>query len=180
MPLLKSSRGVTKLDQNLALYWRSDVVKDDNAVYIYSAALPNVTENLLADKLLAQMLDAFCDVKDLSTDGQPILEQFAQMHCTKEQKPNDKVERLHQRLNEVKDKMAENVNAVVSNGNDLLICEEKAANLELASKDFEQKSTQVKRAMCWQKYRLYIGTTIIVIVILLVLIVPIALSFSKK
>ena len=50
------------------------------------------------------------------------------------------------------------------------------------SKTFKKNAKQLKKAMCWRKYRLYIFggiiCAIIIIAILLIIIIPIAIKFS--
>lgn len=88
----------------------------------------------------------------------------------------DKVKDVQCALDNVKDKMRENVDQVLINSEKLETVEVKARDVENGAKEFHDMTVEVRRQFCWKKHKLNILMGSIVVALLIILIVAVIYS----
>jgi hypothetical protein len=73
--------------------------------------------------------------------------------------------------------MTDNLAKALARGEKLEVMEQKSENIKGSAAAFQRDASNLKRAMCWQKYKWYILIGIVVIVVILIIII-IAVSVS--
>ena len=88
----------------------------------------------------------------------------------------DSLQEVKLQLDKTKDVMHENFEKVIKRGDDLVVLEEKADDLEKQSVIFERKSAKLK---CMEKMKLYRNNIIIAFIVILILVI-IIVSITKS
>jgi len=82
----------------------------------------------------------------------------------------DKIRKVHQKIDEVKDIMVTNNERVLERGERIELLVDKTEELNKESLNFKKKSTQLKRAMWWKNVKLMVILGIIILVIIYVIV----------
>jgi len=82
----------------------------------------------------------------------------------------DKIRKVHQKIDEVKDIMVTNIERVLERGERIELLVDKTEELNKESLNFKKKSTQLKRAMWWKNVKLMVILGIIILVIIYVIV----------
>ncbi|MCH0628950.1 hypothetical protein JNB11_03100 [Kocuria palustris] len=75
--------------------------------------------------------------------------------------------------------MRDNINKVAERGERLDSIENKTDNLAISAQGFRRGANRVRKDMWWKDFKMRICLIVGVIIVLVVIIVPIAVSFSK-
>lgn len=85
---------------------------------------------------------------------------------------NSKIADIKANLTNAQEKMTQNLTMAFARGEQLNIMEQKAENIKDSAQTFHREATNVRRKMCFQKWRWYIlGAAIVIIVILVIILV---------
>ena len=83
-----------------------------------------------------------------------------------------KLAQAKQNLAETQEQMAQNLTMAFLRHEQLNIMEEKAENIKDSAQTFQRNATDIRRKMCFQKYRWYfVGSLVAIIVIFLIIVV---------
>ncbi|ELP89235.1 vesicle-associated membrane protein, putative [Entamoeba invadens IP1] len=97
---------------------------------------------------------------------------------------NEKIKAIYKDVKETQDVMADNIDKMTANLDQAEELEDKTNDMVDKANTFKKQSHQLKKAMCWRKWKLYIigGSiaAIVIIVILIVIIVPIVNAVKKN
>ena len=96
---------------------------------------------------------------------------------------NDTTKKLNEakrNLAATEEKMNENIAKAFTRGDQLEEMEKKAENIKDSAQTFEHEATQLKRAMCCQKWRWYMLGAFAVLIVILILVVIICGGFTFR
>ena len=93
---------------------------------------------------------------------------------------NAKLAQAKQNLEETQNKMTQNLTMAFARGEQLNIMEQKAENIKTSAQTFHREATNVRRKMCFQKWRWYILGAAIVAVVIFIIVVIACGGFSFK
>lgn len=84
-------------------------------------------------------------------------------------------------LQDTQDKMTQNLTMAFMRGEQLNIMEQKAENIKDSAQTFHREATNVRRKMCFQKWRWYfLGAAIVLVVIFIIIVIACGgFTFSK-
>jgi len=186
--------GLDGIDHERYIHWMGNAITPVDAAIssplvepktlLYVAVVKSVND-VMTDNLMTRFKKAiFLNVGNvlLSNESPATVQQAANDSLLRVATLFDKdpkIDFIQSQLNDVKTQMADNVNAVLQNGEKLEGIESLAVELTHYSEQFQSRSRQVKRKMCFQAYKTYFIIAAIIIILVLVVIVPIAVSVKK-
>ncbi|KAL7713336.1 Vesicle-associated membrane protein [Entamoeba marina] len=86
-----------------------------------------------------------------------------------------KIRAIYNDVNDTKDIMQDNIDKMTQNIETAEDLEEKTNSMVDKATLFKKESKQMKKAMCWRKYKLWILIGTVVIIILIVIFIAIAI-----
>lgn len=88
----------------------------------------------------------------------------------KTESSNDKVDRLKEEIQQVKDVMVSNIESIVERGERLDLLVDKTENLSSESVSFRQSSRRLQRKMWWQNAKMKVALGVAVVVVLYIIV----------
>lgn len=102
-------------------------------------------------------------------NGKKLLQQKMEFYNNPQ---NDKITALNDDINQVVDVMMDNMDKVLTRGDRIDSLQEKSSNLANQAQQFQDKSTELKRAMCMKNLKftlMIVGAVILVLLIILMI-----------
>lgn len=93
---------------------------------------------------------------------------------------NAKLTQAKENIAQAQEQMTQNLTMALARGDQLEVMEKKAENIRESAQQFSREANQVKKKMCWQRYRWYLVAVIAVIVLILVIILIACKGFKCK
>ncbi|OHS94705.1 putative vesicle-associated membrane protein 726 [Tritrichomonas foetus] len=87
---------------------------------------------------------------------------------------------IKENLTEAQNEMSKNMEVVFDRDSKLMVMSDKADEVADQSQLFYQGATDLRRKMCWQKYKNIVLIVVVVVIVLIVLIIAYSLKSSKK
>ncbi|BFU18496.1 vesicle-associated membrane protein putative [Entamoeba histolytica] len=98
-----------------------------------------------------------------------------------EQEPeNEKIRDIYRDVKETQDIMADNIDKMTRNLEQAEDLEEKTDAMVEKANTFKKQSHQMKKAMCWRKWKLWIIIGVIAAIIIAVIVVVVIIPIIKK
>ncbi|KAH0788053.1 Synaptobrevin family protein [Histomonas meleagridis] len=92
----------------------------------------------------------------------------------------DKIKEIHENLNEAQELMKENIKEVYLRGSTIEALDNGAENIVTSSKQFNRKSTSMRRQMCWEKYKLGIIAGIFILALIIIIVIVVTAKSTKS
>jgi hypothetical protein len=190
-----TEKDATQLFQRMSLlkdfkFNEHSKVPNKNGNYYFTTLLPNKFYLVLADSNISEtvvfemmeeihkssIIDNVDESGVIRVDGVRYLQNI----ISKYQNKKTLIKDINNDINDIKIEMRNNVKAVVDNHDNLEGLQKQSEDIKHGSDLFKDNSNDLKKAACWQNWKLTIIITLVVLGIIAIIIIAVVVSKNKK